>query len=113
MIPQNKLNQTSDVDDENVEEVIQVDENEEVEVEDSTGDVNVQAKLPPHGVYAVKWKGREKDAVYASRTKKAPHRSYVAISLVGTIQDEEYEGIYVFEPHMNSLQQRGKPTSDL
>lgn len=115
MIPESRINQnkSSDVDDSEVVERVEVDDNEEVVVEDSTADVNVQAKLPPHGVYTIKWRAREKDGVYKSKTKKEPHRSYVAASLVGVIQDEEYEGTYVYENHINSLQQRGKLTSDL
>lgn len=115
MIPESHINtsRTSDVDDSEVVERVEVDDSEVVEVDDATADVNVQAKLPPHGVYTIKWKAREKDGVYKSKTKKEPHRSYVAASLVGSIQDEEFEGITVYEPHINSLQQRGKPTSDL
>lgn len=117
MLPENKINagnSSTAVDDEIVES-IQVDDDEIVEVEDSTGDVNVAAKLPPRGVYAFKFKaGKKEDSIYKSATKTTPHRAFVGVNgLTGAIQDEEYEGIVVFHNHINSLQRSGKPTSDL
>lgn len=110
MIPQDRINTDPA---ENAEEKIEVNLDEPVEVEDATGDFNIAAKLPPKGVYAIRWKARDQDGVYASKGKKEPHRAYVAASLVGAIQDEEYEGTPVYVNHINSLTMRGKPTSEL
>lgn len=116
MLPQNKINtgnSTTAVEDEVVEK-IEVDLDEEVEVEDSTGDVNVAAKIPPHNVYMIKWKpSKNEEAVYPSKTKSEPHRAFVGAGFVGDVQDEEWEGTMVFVNHINSLQRKGKPTSDL
>lgn len=116
MLPEQRLkdNSATEVDDEEVVETIQVDDDEIVEVEDSTGDVNVAAKLPPHGIYTVKWKpSKDEDAIYKSKTKSEPHRAFVGAAFVGELQEEEWEGSMVFINHINSLQRRGKPTSDL
>lgn len=116
MLPENKINTntTDSGNEEEVVETIQVDDDEIIEVEDSTGDVNVAAKLPPHGIYAVKVRNPKKDdAIYKSKTK-TDHRAFVGINgLAVEIQDEEWEGFVAFQNHINSLQRRGKTTSDL
>lgn len=117
MLPENKINagNSSTVVDDEIVESIQVDDDEIIEVEDATGDVNIAAKLPPHGVYALKWKaGKKEESIYKSATKTTPHRAFVGVNnLSGAIQEEEYEGVTVFHGHMNSLQRPGKPTSDI
>lgn len=115
MLPEQNINKSGNtaVEDEAVE-TIEVNLDEELEVEDSTADVNIAAKLPAHGIYTCQWAANKKDnSIYASRTKSEPHRSFVGAGLVGTIQDEEFEGTQVYVNHINSLQQRGKPTSEL
>ncbi len=114
MLPENKINSGGTaVEDEEVQ-VLEVNYDEEVEVEDSTADVNVAAKLPPHFVATVKWKaGKAEDSIYAAKGKNPPHRAYVGAALFGEIQDEEWEGTPIYVNHINSLQRRGKPTSDL
>lgn len=115
MLPQNRINAGSStaVEDDEVVETVKVDDDEIVEVEDSTGDVNIAAKLPPHGVYTVKLKNPKKeDAIYRSKSKDG--RAYAAINgLAVEIQEEEWEGVMAFQNHTNSLSRRGKPTSDL
>lgn len=112
MIPESKIN-TNPAQDEEVVEIIEVDDDEIIEVEDSTADVNVAAELPPHNVYMIKWKsGKNEDAVYKGKTKDGK-RAFCGAALIGNIQDEEFEGVPVFVNHINSLQRPGKPTSDL
>jgi hypothetical protein len=112
MIPESKINKNPQ-EEENVE-VIEVNDDETIEVDDATGDVNIAAKLPPHEIYTVQWKaGKKDDSIYKSKTKGDSPRAFVGAALVGTIQDEEYEGSMIFINHINSLQRRGKPTSDL
>lgn len=115
MLPEQNINRSNtEVSDTEPVEVLEVSDDEPIEVEDSTGDVNVAAKLPPHGIYAIKWNASKKEnAVYKSKTKDAPHRAFVGAALAGAIQDEEFEGTPVYVNHINSLQRRGKTTSDL
>jgi hypothetical protein len=110
MIPENRIHDDPAAE---ATERIEVSDDEVVEVEDSTGDFNIPAKLPPHSIYLVQWKARDEDGVYAGKTRKEPHRAYVAASLVGAVQDEEFEGTPVYVNHINSLTMRGKPTSEL
>lgn len=115
MLPENKIrtDSTNDVEDDEVVETIQVEDDEIVEVEDSTGDVNVAAKLPPHGIYAVKLRNPKKDdQIYKSKSKDG--RAFAAVNgLAVEIQEEEYEGFAAFVNHVNSLTRRGKTTSEL
>lgn len=110
MIPEDKINNNPEAD---ATETVEIDLNEPVEVEDAQGDVNVASKLPPKGIYPLKFKSGKDEHPYAGRTKKEPYRSFVGTSLVGQFIDGEYEGMVVFENHINSLAMRGKPTSDL
>lgn len=114
MLPENKIAGTA-VEDEEVVESITVDDDEIVEVEDSTGDVNIAAKLPPHGIYVAKLQAPKKEeGIYRSKTKSEPHRAFVGVNgMTLSLQDEEWEGTFVFVNHVNSLTRRGKPTSEL
>lgn len=110
MIPEEKLNNNPEAE---ATETVEVDLNETVEVEDAQGDVNIAAKLPPAGVYPLKFKAGKDEHPYATKTKKEPYRQFVGTSLVGQFIDGEYEGSLVFVNHINSLVMRGKPTSEL
>ncbi len=116
MLPEQKINSgNSAVSDDETVETIQVNDDDEVEVEDSTADVNVAAKLPPHGIYTVKVKPpKDDEKIYKSKTKSDSPRAFVGVNGISvTIQDEEWEGSMAFVNHINSLQRRGKPSSEL
>lgn len=112
MLPESQINNNPA---EDAVETIEVNDDEVVEVEDAQGDVNVAAKLPPRGIYPFKWKAGKDDHPYKSVSKGETPRSFVGTSLVGSLQNGggDFDGTLVFENHINSLSQRGKPTSRL